>query len=859
MKMQKAWPARRLILSLLVLITACQQLPIESTPAAPAISLTFMALSSNVAHYEQLAKQFTAQHPTIQVQMLDSETLDLASQTYNTPESLFRTLAANADVFLFDRMAPEVLSQGGYVHDLSSHVAQDAAFDTDDFYPDLPSRYEVDGGTWGVPAGVIPRVIYYDRTLFDAAGVAHPGPGWTWDEFLLVAQHLTRSEIEQWGFVERYGYTSAGAFLLQHGATRTSLGDPGFDDPVAAEALAWYAALSTQHRVMPGPDASDAPENGQGAIDQGRAALWVGDPRELVGSSVGVAPLPREKRDAAQESVPSYYVSARTAHAAAAWQWIAFLTHQMPERGVLPARRSLFESPAYQGALDAETAATYRYILDHLADAPWPGHVDWFDAAYRWLVGTGVPEVVRGTRDPVAVLAEAQGQAMALMQQGGASGAEPLPEVMSPTSIPDTSVPITLLTMGDEVFYEKAAQQYADQGAGVSVDVESFLGGETYPPQRRAEEADVFYVSSNFRLDEVEGHWLNLEPLIAADPDLALDDFYPQVLAAYRRQGALWALPLAVDAALLFYNQDLFDAAGIAYPHAGWTWDDFLIAAHQLTQGEGRDQQWGFAALADGWETLPLIRAAQQMARPMPLWDAPETPTAPALDTSAVVDSVRWYAALSRDESVMPLPPLYYADWVNAYDLVESGRVAMWISPAGVFGRPIEFAVGATPLPVTGSPYTSFSMTGYALSAYTPYVQESWDWLVTMTRQPGLMRALPARRSLAEAAIFPMYPQETQPALRQAFGTTLAGYADAWGVDSAPVPWHEVAYRLYRLAVRESLEHGTDPAETLGAAQTTAQAYVSCLQTHGDPGDAAVAVQCEAEVGVPPAVVWFED
>jgi len=34
---------------------------------------------------------------------------------------------------------------------------------------------------------------------------------------------------------------------------------------------------------------------------------------------------------------------------------------------------------------------------------------------------------------------------------------------------------------------------------------------------------------------------------------------------------------------------------------------------------------------------------------------------------------------------------------------------------------------------------------------------------------------------------------------------------------------------------------------------------VSCLQTHGGPGDAAVAVQCEAEVGVPPAVVWFED
>ncbi len=139
--------------------------------------------------------------------------------------------------------------------------------------------------------------------------------------------------------MERYGYSSVGAFVLQHGGTLTSMGEPGFDDSVAAEALSWYAALSTQHRVMPGPDSPDAPDNAQSAIEQGRAALWVGDPREQAGSSVGVAPLPREKRDAAMESVQSYYVSTRTADAAAAWQWIAFLTHQMPERGVLPARR----------------------------------------------------------------------------------------------------------------------------------------------------------------------------------------------------------------------------------------------------------------------------------------------------------------------------------------------------------------------------------------------------------------------------------------------------------------------------------------------------------------------------------------
>ncbi len=41
--------------------------------------------------------------------------------------------------------------------------------------PDLLDRYKVEGGTWGIPAGVIPRVVFYNQTLFDAAGVAHPG------------------------------------------------------------------------------------------------------------------------------------------------------------------------------------------------------------------------------------------------------------------------------------------------------------------------------------------------------------------------------------------------------------------------------------------------------------------------------------------------------------------------------------------------------------------------------------------------------------------------------------------------------------------------------------------------------------
>ena len=42
---------------------------------------------------------------------------------------------------------------------------------------------------------------------------------------------------------------------------------------------------------------------------------------------------------------------------------------------------------------------------------------------------------------------------------------------------------------------------------------------------------------------------------------------------------------------LLFYNQDLFDQAGVAYPTADWTWDDAMTAAKAI-RALGSDT-WG--------------------------------------------------------------------------------------------------------------------------------------------------------------------------------------------------------------------------------------------------------------------------
>ncbi len=82
------------------------------------------------------------------------------------------------------------------------------------------------------------------------------------------------------------------------------------------------------------------------------------------------------------------------------------------------------------------------------------------------------------------------------------------------------------------------------------------------------------------------------------DPATIKSEFIPTVEAA-RYDDVYWGLPTAVRNLALFYNQELFDEAGISSPPA--TWDEFIDVAKQLTVGEnGRYERIGYGVAPDG-------------------------------------------------------------------------------------------------------------------------------------------------------------------------------------------------------------------------------------------------------------------
>jgi multiple sugar transport system substrate-binding protein len=101
-----------------------------------------------------------------------------------------------------------------------------------------------------------------------------------------------------------------------------------------------------------------------------------------------------------------------------------------------------------------------------------------------------------------------------------------------------------------------------------------------------------------------------LGPYLAQSQLIHESDFYSQALEAFRWQGQLSCLPQNISSLVVYYNKDLFDLAGTAYPRFDWTWDDFLKTAQALTQdqdGDGKTDQYGLGVEPSFLRLAPFI------------------------------------------------------------------------------------------------------------------------------------------------------------------------------------------------------------------------------------------------------------
>jgi multiple sugar transport system substrate-binding protein len=332
--------------------------------------------------YETLVAAFEEKHPEIDV------TIVHVPDQGDYRRRLATDFAAGtpADVVFINYRRYANLAAKGALEPLGPYLAKSSVIKEADFYTETVRPFYWDGRLQCIPQTLSSLVVYYNESLFDAAGVEYPADDWNRDDFLATAKALTK-DTDGDGTIDQYGLgTEASIFRLapfvwQNGGDIVD--DPDnpkrltLDTPEAREAVAWFLDLQVKHHVV--PDAiQEAAEESESRFLNGRLGMFLnsrrGVPsyREIEGFDWDVAPLPQKKRRAGILHSDAYCMASASDNKDAAWAFIEFANSLEGQTIVaksgrtVPSLKAVAESPAF---LDPTTKPSRaRVFLDFIPD-----------------------------------------------------------------------------------------------------------------------------------------------------------------------------------------------------------------------------------------------------------------------------------------------------------------------------------------------------------------------------------------------------------------------------------------------------------------------------------------------------------
>jgi multiple sugar transport system substrate-binding protein len=154
------------------------------------------------------------------------------------------------------------------------------------------------GKLYALPFNAGPNVIFYNKKLFQAAGVPEPSGNWTRDEFVATAKALTKNGV--YGFAIGQGSTPISVLMAADGYPYADKNGPKLTDPHFRDALQFLVDLANKDKVAKPLEAAaggtfpdiDAFSTGQAAMQM--EGLWdLQHEQQVLGKdNVGIAVIP---------------------------------------------------------------------------------------------------------------------------------------------------------------------------------------------------------------------------------------------------------------------------------------------------------------------------------------------------------------------------------------------------------------------------------------------------------------------------------------------------------------------------------------------------------------------------------------
>lgn len=228
-----------------------------------------------------------------------------------------------------------------------------------------------------------------------------------------------------------------------------------------------------------------------------------------------------------------------------------------------------------------------------------------------------------------------------------------------------------------------------------------------------------------------------LDPYINGDNPLDFDVFYPAVAAIGQNEGQTYLLTKDYSPLVLFYNKTLFDAAGVEYPQADWTWEDMLTKAQELTKADG--SQWGIQ-LPNSWGDWLWTRGIMPMvySNGGDFISEDGTTTQGILNSEANVATVQWYVDLFKTEKVAPTKDDVAS--LSGVDLFQTGKVAMLITgrwPLSTYKADPKLNFGTMMLPMGEQHANAICWAGFAMYSGSENKDTAWAFLKFIGAEEG--------------------------------------------------------------------------------------------------------------------------
>lgn len=221
--------------------------------------------------------------------------------------------------------------------DLSDKIKDSDKIDLSNYPEDIVKIYQNDDGKQlAVPKDIDTCAVWYNKTMFDEAGIPYPSKDWTWEDFRETAKKLTKDDGSQYGFSMKPGNDQESWFstIYSYGGEVISKDKKksGFDNPKTLEAMAFIDEL-IKDRSM--PEYNVVAENSSDALmEAGTVAMtfqgsWMIPgmvSKDYIKENCDIAPLPK-----GPEGTKSMYnglgwaASAKGKNTDAAWSLIEYL------------------------------------------------------------------------------------------------------------------------------------------------------------------------------------------------------------------------------------------------------------------------------------------------------------------------------------------------------------------------------------------------------------------------------------------------------------------------------------------------------------------------------------------------------